>query len=39
MIRAQKEPGQEDLFEIFVEELGQVTPSLTTLAKYDAVSN
>jgi hypothetical protein len=38
LIRAQKEPHEEDLFRIFVKELGQVL-QFDHLAKYDAVSN
>ena len=38
LIRAEKEPQEEDLFEIFVKELGQVL-QFDHLAKYDAVSN
>ena len=37
-IRAQKEPHEQDLLEIFVRELGQVL-SFDHLAKYDAASN
>jgi formate hydrogenlyase transcriptional activator len=38
LIRAQKEPQEQDLFEIFVKELAQVL-QFDHLAKYDAVLN
>jgi formate hydrogenlyase transcriptional activator len=38
LIRAQKEPQEQDLFEIFVKELGEVI-QFDHLAKYDAVLN
>lgn len=38
LIRVQKEPQEQDLFEIFVKELGHVLP-FDHLAKYDAALN